>query len=104
MITGTRGQVLGDRQHGREGCRAAEAAGHVTVPERPAVDAGEEQVGEVDHPSAPTGIGANRASAMAAETEHDTNPLGYCGLGGTGVSCPLGITAAAGPATPSTSA
>ncbi len=41
---------------------------------------------------------------MAAETEHDTNPLGYCGLGGTGVSCPLGITAAAGPATPSTSA
>jgi peptide-methionine (S)-S-oxide reductase len=23
------------------------------------------------------------------------NPFGYCGLGGTGVSCPVGITAAA---------
>ena len=26
------------------------------------------------------------------------NPLGYCGLGGTGVSCPVGLTAASGPA------
>jgi peptide-methionine (S)-S-oxide reductase len=32
------------------------------------------------------------------------NPWGYCGLGGTGVSCPVGITAATGTATPSTSA
>ena len=29
------------------------------------------------------------------------NPWGYCGLGGTGVSCPVGITAASGPAAPS---
>jgi peptide-methionine (S)-S-oxide reductase len=28
----------------------------------------------------------------------DKNPWGYCGLGGTGVSCPVGIGAAAGPA------
>jgi len=26
------------------------------------------------------------------------NPHGYCGLGGTGVSCPIGLTRAAGPA------
>jgi peptide-methionine (S)-S-oxide reductase len=26
------------------------------------------------------------------------NPWGYCGLGGTGVSCPVGLTAASGPA------
>jgi peptide-methionine (S)-S-oxide reductase len=32
------------------------------------------------------------------------NPWGYCGLGGTGVSCPVGITAASGPATPATTA
>ena len=32
------------------------------------------------------------------------NPWGYCGLGGTGVSCPVGITAASGPAAPATSA
>jgi len=31
------------------------------------------------------------------------NPWGYCGLGGTGVSCPVGLTAASGPATPAAS-
>ena len=25
----------------------------------------------------------------------DKNPMGYCGLGGTGVSCPVGLTATA---------
>jgi peptide-methionine (S)-S-oxide reductase len=28
----------------------------------------------------------------------DKNPWGYCGLGGTGVSCPVGLGAAAAPA------
>jgi peptide-methionine (S)-S-oxide reductase len=28
----------------------------------------------------------------------DKNPLGYCGLGGTGVSCPVGVAAASKPA------
>jgi len=30
------------------------------------------------------------------------NPWGYCGLGGTGVSCPVGLTAASGPASAET--
>ena len=38
-----------------------------------------------DSPSA-TGIGAN----MASKTYALKNPGGYCGLGGTGVSCPVG--------------
>jgi len=39
----------------------------------------------------PTG---NRLASAAADQQYlsDTkNPTGYCGLGGTGVSCPIGI-------------
>jgi hypothetical protein len=39
-----------------------------------------------------TGIGAKSARA-ASETYASRNPNGYCGLGGTGVSCPIGLTA-----------
>lgn len=42
-------------------------------------------------PLTDTGIGPKTASA---ETDPYGNPGGYCGLGGTGVSCPVGLGAA----------
>ena len=51
-----------------------------------------------DHAATPTGIGPKIAWASAAElydscpeTYPEGNPGGYCGLGGTGVSCPVGL-------------
>jgi hypothetical protein len=38
--------------------------------------------------STPTWIGANSAPA---KSEPERNPGGYCGLGGTGVACPIGL-------------
>jgi hypothetical protein len=44
------------------------------------------------HRPATTGIGANRIPPVTAPKScPDTNPMGYCGLGGTGVSCPIGL-------------
>jgi hypothetical protein len=44
------------------------------------------------HDAISTGIGANRIPPMTAPRScPDTNPWGYCGLGGTGVSCPIGL-------------
>jgi peptide-methionine (S)-S-oxide reductase len=42
-----------------------------------------------------TGI-VDRSEFFYAEEYHQQylakNPMGYCGLGGTGVSCPIGVT------------
>lgn len=35
----------------------------------------------------PTGIGSN----SSLERDPERNPNGYCGLAGTGVSCPIGL-------------
>jgi hypothetical protein len=39
-----------------------------------------------------TKMGPNRPRAALSETYAPRNPNGYCGLGGTGVSCPIGLT------------
>ncbi len=39
-------------------------------------------------PYARTSIGANTATAKSKPEKH---PDGYCGLGGTGVACPVGL-------------
>jgi len=41
-------------------------------------------------------MGANSAPA---KIEPERNPGGYCGLGGTGVSCPVGLSVPASSAT-----
>jgi len=55
------------------------------------------QLGEKGYGEISTEI-AEAGPFFYAEAYHQQylakNPSGYCGLGGTGVSCPIGITAA----------
>jgi hypothetical protein len=36
--------------------------------------------------------GAHEPRGTGGKTDPPKNPGGYCGLGGTGVACPVGIT------------
>ncbi len=45
------------------------------------------------HPGARSGIAGKTASPRLSLMDNETNPSGYCGLGGTGVSCPIGLAA-----------
>jgi hypothetical protein len=36
-------------------------------------------------------VAAHAATGIGAKTEPARNPDGYCGLGGTGVACPVGL-------------
>ncbi len=59
-------------------------------------DAYQRRLGEAGHGEITTEIRSDQ-TFYYAEPEHQQylgkNPNGYCGLGGTGVSCPIGLTA-----------
>jgi hypothetical protein len=53
--------------------------------------------GRVRQPGARSGRGGSTGSGIGGKTlspiDNERNPGGYCGLGGTGVSCPIGVAA-----------
>jgi len=53
------------------------------------------RLAEAGYDEIATGI-VDRSEFFYAEEYHQQylakNPMGYCGLGGTGVSCPIGVT------------